>query len=295
MKPQMTGIFHKNTKQHKDAHMKKFPGKRVMVTGAGSGLGRAISLEFAKLGWKICVSDINMERAEETLALVKKNGGSGYTEKCDVTKHEEIEALAGKLENNWNGVDVVVNNAGVAAAGYMEKITLETWNWIIDINLKSLIYGCRVFIPVMEKQGGGHIVNIASSAGIASLPEMSCYNVTKAGVISLSESLRSELKPKNIGVTVVAPTFFKTNLMDQFTSSDERQRKMADMFFKKSKVTAEDIAKHTVKSIRKNRLYAITQFDGKVAWFTKRMMPETYFNVLGWGYKRGMTDKFLGI
>ena len=275
--------------------MDKFPKKRIMITGAGSGLGRAIALEFARLGWKICASDINMERADETLDLVKKNGGSGFSVLCDVTKPDQLDTLAETLVSQWGGVDIIVNNAGVAAAGYMEKIPLETWDWILNVNLKSVIYGCRTFIPILEKQGGGHIVNVASNAGIASLPEMSCYNVTKAGVIALSETLRAELKPKNIGVTVVAPTFFKTNLMDQFKSPDERQKKMADTFFKKSKTTAKDVARHVVKSVKKDKLYTITQLDGKFVWLSKRLTPETYFNVLGWGYRKGVMDRFFGM
>lgn len=275
--------------------MDKFPKKRIMITGAGSGLGRAMALEFARLGWKICVSDINMERADETLGLVKKNGGEGFTALCDVTKPDQLDTLAETLVSQWGGVDIIVNNAGVAAAGYMEKIPLETWDWILNVNLKSVIYGCRTFIPILEKQGGGHIVNVASNAGIASLPEMSCYNVTKAGVIALSETLRAELKPKNIGVTVVAPTFFKTNLMDQFKSPDERQKKMADTFFKKSKTTAQDVARHVVKSVKKDKLYTITQLDGKFVWLSKRLTPETYFNVLGWGYRKGVMDRFFGM
>ena len=266
-----------------------------MVTGAGSGLGRAISMEFASLGWNICVSDINMERADETVAMIKKSGGNAMAYHCDVTKPDKIDAMADLLVQQWGGVDIVVNNAGVAAAGFMEKIPLETWDWIIDINLKSVIYGCRAFIPILEKQGGGHIVNVASNAGIASLPEMSCYNVTKAAVISLSETLRAELKPKNIGVSVIAPTFFKTNLMDQFKSSDDRQKKMANAFFSKSKVTAGDVARHVVRAVEKNKLYAITQLDGKLAWLSKRLTPELYFNVMGWGYARGIGDKLLGM
>jgi short-subunit dehydrogenase len=119
--------------------------------------------------------------------------------------------------------------------------------------------------------------------------------VTKAGVISLSETLRVELKPKNIGVSVVAPTFFKTNLMDQFKSSDARQKDMANAFFSKSRVTAEDVARHIIRSIEKNKLYVITQADGKFVWLSKRFTPETYFNVMGWGYKKGLGDKLLGL
>ncbi len=211
--------------------MKKFTKKRIVITGAGSGLGRAVSLEFAKLGWKVVVSDIDMARAEKTVALIELARGTAIPVVCDVTSPENLEELAETVEKKWGGVDILVNNTGVAAAGYMEKIPLDTWEWILTMNLKSVIYGCRAFIPLMEKQKAGYIVNIASNAGIASLPEMSCYNVTKAAVISLSETLRNELYPKNIGVSVVAPTFFKTNLMDQFRSPDDRQKKMANAFF----------------------------------------------------------------
>lgn len=275
--------------------MKRFPKKRVVITGAGSGLGRAISIQFARLGWHVCISDIDLQRARQTERQVADNGGKPLVIGCDVTKPEQLETLAEALEKQWGGVDIVVNNAGVASAGYMEKIRLETWDWIITLNLKSVIYGCRAFIPLLEKQGGGYIVNTASNAGIASLPEMSCYNVTKAGVISLSESLKVELTPKNIGVSVVAPTFFKTNLMDQFISPDPRQRQMADAFFNKSSVTAEDVARHVMRAIRRNRLYVITQWDGKLAWFSKRMTPEIYFKVLGWIYKKGLGDRYLGM
>jgi NAD(P)-dependent dehydrogenase (short-subunit alcohol dehydrogenase family) len=275
--------------------MKRFPKKRVVITGAGSGLGRAMSIEFAKRGWRVCVSDIDMERAKATETLVSQSGGTPVVMRCDVTQPEQLESLANSLKSKWDGVDIVVNNAGVAAAGYMEKITLKTWDWIITLNLKSVIYGCRAFIPLLEAQGNGYIVNVASNAGIASLPEMSCYNVTKAGVISLSETLKVELKSKNIGVSVVAPTFFKTNLMDQFTSPDPRQRRLANAFFDKSKVTSGDVARHVLRSIERNKLYVITQTDGKFCWFCKRMTPETYFKVLGWIYKSGLGDRFLGM
>jgi NAD(P)-dependent dehydrogenase (short-subunit alcohol dehydrogenase family) len=275
--------------------MKRFLQKRVVITGAGSGLGRALSLQFAKLGWRIGIADIDPHRAAETGELVSQNGGEPLVVHCDVTRPEQLLHLADTLRGQWDGVDVVVNNAGVAAAGYMEKIDWETWDWIINLNLKSVIYGCRTFIPLLQAQGAGHIVNVASFAGIAALPEMSCYNVTKAGVICLSETLRIELLPKKIGVSVVAPSFFKTNLMDQFTSPDARQKQMAKALFNKSLVTAEDVAKDTLKAIRKNRLYVITQWDGKLAWLSKRMTPNIYHRILGWIYTTGLGDKFLGV
>jgi short-subunit dehydrogenase len=124
---------------------------------------------------------------------------------------------------------------------------------------------------------------------------MGSYNVSKAAVIAASETLKTELSLSNIGVSVVCPTFFKTNLMDQFTSPDERQRRMAEKFFEKSKISAEKIARHIISSIEQNRLYVITQKDGKFTWWAKRHFPESYFTVSSYIYRKGLMDKYLGI
>jgi len=276
--------------------MDRFKTKTVVITGAGSGFGRGLALDFAKLGWKVAVSDINMERAEDSVRLVNGSGGQGIAIRCDVTKPEEVQGLADAVVSKWGTVDIIINNAGVPVLGFMEKITLEDWRFEIDVMLMSVIYGCRTFIPIFKKQGWGHIVNTASSAGICSLPEMSPYNVTKAGVISLSETLRGELKGSNIGVKVVCPTFFKTNLMDQARSTDERQLKMGEAFFNKfSFGTVESVSRATLKAIKKNKLYVLPQPDSKLFWFMKRMTPNTYYNVNAFLYSRGILDKILGI
>ena len=270
-------------------------GKRILITGAGSGLGRAMAIEFAKEGCRIAVADINQDRAKKTVELVNKKGGEGFEIICDVKRATGFDRIAKILKKEWGGIDILVNNAAVAAAGYMEKIGVKDWDWIINENLKSVIYGCRTFIPVLAEQGEGYIVNIASSAGIVSLPEMSSYNVCKAGVISLSETLRVELAKKNIGVTVVTPTFFKSNLMDQFICTDEGQRKFFEACMEKASVTPERIAQHVVKSIKRKRMYVITQLDGKFAWRFKRYLPELYFKILSYVYCRDYLYKIFNI
>lgn len=154
---------------------------------------------------------------------------------------------------------------------------------------------CRTFIPLFKEQGYGYIINVASCAGIASLPEMGCYNMTKAATLSLSETLRGELSPYNINVSAVCPTFFKTNLMDQFTSPDKRQEILAQKFFEHSSATAEEVASHIIKNISRKRFYIIKQMDGKFVWWTKRHFPELYFNKLSFIYRKGIFHKFLGI
>jgi len=275
--------------------MKKFPEKRIVITGAGSGLGRALAVDFARLGWKIGVSDINKERAEQTADMVNEAGGNGLVFQCDVADWDQVSSMAKSVVQVWKGADVVVNNAGVPAIGILEKIPLEDWRWVIDINLMGVVHGCKAFIPIFKSQGAGHIVNIASSAGIASLSEMAPYNVTKAGVISLSETLKMELYGENIGVSVVCPTYFKTNLMEKVRCTDQTQLNRAEALFEKSKTTAEDISRHIIRSIEKNRLYVLTQKDARFVWKMKRYFPERFFRWMGFLSSRGYMDKFLGI
>ncbi len=272
---------------------KKFPNKRVVITGAGSGLGRALALEFAKKNWKIAIAEISKERAGETAVLVEQNGGTPLVIPCDVTKPEDLDRVLATLKKEWNGVDILINNAGVASAGWFEKIPLEKWDWIIGLNTKSIVHGCRSFIPYFTGQKSGYIVNVASNAGIASMPEMASYNATKAAAISLTETIKIELSRHNIGVSVVCPTFFKTNLMDQFTSPDKRQLELANTFFGNAQVSAEKVARHTITSIEKNRFYVITQKDGRNMWRMKRYFPELYFKVFSLLYRTGFYDRHL--
>lgn len=276
--------------------MERFKTKVVVITGAGSGLGRGLVLEFARLGWKIAVCDVEGGRAEESARRADEAGGEGFAVHCDVTRPEEVEDLAERVLARWGGAEIVVNNAGVPVVGYFEKIALEDWRYALDQLLMSVIYGCRVFVPIFKKQGRGHIVNTASAAGITPLPEMSPYNAAKAGVIALSETLRNEVKGSGIGVTVLCPSFFKTNLLERMRYTDERQLRMAEAFFEKfSFGTVESVSRSALDAIRKNRLYALPQPDIKILSFLKRMAPATSSRLAGFLYTRGLIDRILGI
>lgn len=274
---------------------KSYPYKRVLITGSGSGLGRALAIEFAKRKWNVIVADINFQRASDTAQLIEKYGGKSIPKKCDVTVENDCINLLTEVKKHYKGCDILINNAGVAAAGFFEKIPLKTWDWIYAINTKSIILMCRTFIPLFKEQKYGYIVNIASNAGIASLPEMACYNMTKAATISLSETLSVELSPYNINVSVVCPTFFKTNLMDQFTSPDKRQLIIAQKFFDRSHVSAEEIARHTIRNMSKKHFYIIKQPDGKLIWWFKRHVPEWYSKLLSFIYRKGYFYNYLKI
>ena len=271
--------------------MKRFPRKRVAITGAGSGIGRAMALEFARGGWRVASTDLNFGSAQKTLEMVKEAGGDGLATQVDVTEYGQVKELSEKLGREWEGLDIIINNAGVAAAGFMEEIPLEDWEWLLGVNLMGVIHGCKAFIPVFDRVGGGHIVNIASAAGIVSLYEMSIYNVSKAGVISLSETLHTELAPRNIGVSVVCPGFFKTDLLATMRVTHDRQTTMAVNAMEEATLTAEDIAREVYRGVERGRLYIIPMRDIKVLWLFKRFFPETFFKFMSRSYKTGRLDK----
>ena len=185
---------------------------RAVVTGAGSGLGRAFCLELAARKARILAADINLAAAEETVRLVEAAGGKAIAHRCDVADPEQVEGLATTIEEAYGAADLVINNAGVAVGGTIGKVPLEDWRWIMGINLWGVIYGCHVFAPRFKSRGNGHIINVASAAGLLAAPEMGPYNVTKSGVVALSETLSAELAGTGVVVTVLCPTFFKTNI-----------------------------------------------------------------------------------
>ncbi|MEW6078877.1 MAG: SDR family oxidoreductase [Thermodesulfobacteriota bacterium] len=275
--------------------MTRFTKKRAFITGAGSGLGRALCLELARDGWRIGVADVNREGAGQTAELVRQQGGEPLVISCDVTRAEDLEHAAATVEKTWGGVDVVVNNAGVSAYGDMETIPVERWRWIMDINLMGVIHGCRAFIPVLDRQGGGHIINVASYLAFLATPGSTCYNVTKAGILSLSETLRIELAARHIGVSVVMPSFFQTNLMDRLFCTDSGKEKMIRTLFSRSSVPASTIAAYVIAAMEKDRLYVLPQWDARLLWRIKRWMPGLYMKLFTFLYRKGYVNRILGV
>lgn len=282
--------------------MRRVDGKRVVITGAGSGLGRALALVLAGRGCRIGVADIDDEGAAETLEMVRGRGGDGETLHVDVSVPGEVEAMAEHFFSAWGGVDMLVNNAGVAVAGFVGGIRLQDWEWIVGINFWGMVYGCHYFIPRMKRQGGGQIVNVASAAGIVSLPEMAPYNTTKAAVVSLSETLCSELAPHGIGVTVACPSFFRTNLLDSMVYEEEFESEFTHATFEHGRLSPDQVAEAVVEAVERGRLYCVPHTSAMVQWLEKRAFPNLYYrqfaflNRKGWARpiflwmaRRGMT------
>lgn len=248
--------------------------QRIFITGGASGLGLAIAKHFAQHGWRVAIGDIHDTRGADALAAL---GEHAMVLRCDVTQEADLASARERLEREWGGVDVVVNNAGVAAAGPIEDMTILDWQWIIDINLLGVVRGCRTFVPMLKAQGRGHLVNIASMAGLLDVPFLSSYNATKAAVVSLSETLQHELADSGIAVSVVCPSFVKTNLGESLRTSDPRFATMMARLLESGDLSADDVAQHVFEAVRDKRFYVLPHLQGNVAWRLKRFLPRNFY------------------
>jgi len=258
--------------------------KSILITGAGSGFGAALAHRYATDGWNVAVTDIDEERARQTCSELQKYRGDSFGMQLDITRSEHWLQLHEIVLQKWDGLQILVNNAGVAAAGNVEDTSMEDWQWVLDIDLMGVVRGCHQFSGLMKKQKSGHIVNISSFAGLAGLPFIAAYGVAKAGVVALSEALRAEMHPYGVGVTVACPAFVKTGLLDSFRSPhadkhDDALDKVAN-WMATSDVSAEQVAEEITKAVRDNKFLLLTHGQTRWAWRMKRWFPQRYFKML---------------
>ncbi|MBH9304968.1 SDR family oxidoreductase [Pseudomonas aeruginosa] len=250
---------------------------RMMITGAGSGLGREIALRWARDGWRLALADVNEAGLAESLKLVREVGGDGFTQRCDVRDYSQLTALAQSCEEKFGGIDVIVNNAGVASGGFFGELSLEDWDWQIAINLMGVVKGCKAFLPLLERSKG-KIVNIASMAALMQGPAMSNYNVAKAGVVALSESLLVELALVEVGVHVVCPSFFQTNLLDSFRGPSPEMKHQDGKLLESSPISAADIADYIHAEVAKGSFLILPHEQARMAWRIKQQNPQAIYD-----------------
>jgi NAD(P)-dependent dehydrogenase (short-subunit alcohol dehydrogenase family) len=250
--------------------------RRAVVTGGGGGLGRAFSIELARRGGSVLVADRDLAAAEQTASLA---GASAHATACDVSRLGDVEKLLVLADEKLGGVDLLVNNAGVAVAGAVGEVPIADWEWIVGVNLWGVVYGCHVFVPRFKQQRSGQVLNVASAAGLLSAPTMGPYNVTKAAVVSLSETLSAELRELGVGVTVLCPTFFRTQILASSRSSmiDRSLNDVVEQRMSASKLQADDVARIALDACAAGALYVVPRADGRWAWRMKRLAPERYY------------------
>lgn len=259
---------------------------KAVVTGAGSGIGRAFALELARRGGHVICADISAERAAETVALIDRLGaGCGDAATCDVSSREEVEKLVARTQEVFGGPPtLVINNAGVGIGGKpVGEIGMDDWNWALGINLWGVIYGCELFTPLLRSAGRGGIINVASAAGFAAGPTMASYNVSKAGVMSLSETLAAELSGTGVNLTVLCPTVVKTNIFQdgRLAGVEVGTSGLVDRLIEWTGFSPERVAVSTLDAHDRGRLYVVPQLDAKVIWHFKRHFPVLHTRIAG--------------
>lgn len=258
----------------------------AVVTGAGSGIGRSFAVELAKRGGSVVCADINLEAAEETVKLIEQLGQKAFAVQCDVGQAEQVQTLADQAEQLLDHpVTLIINNAGVGLGGKFDEMSLEDWKWCMHVNLWGVIHGCHAFVPKFKKLGYGAIINVASAASYTAAPEMTAYNVTKAGVRALSETLSAELRKFNIKVNVLCPTLVPTNIIKNGRIPG-RYSKLADHALMNYAMTTSDaVAALTLNRLDRGQLYTTPQIDAKLFWLMKRTSPTLYAKFLGLSYQ----------
>jgi NADP-dependent 3-hydroxy acid dehydrogenase YdfG len=251
--------------------------RRVLITGAGSGLGRALAFCFAEHGWRVACADINIDAANDTVRLLTEFGVGAMALWVDVGDDASVEEMRDEVLAAWDGVDCLVNNAGVASAGSVTDASLEDWRWTLNINLVGVVRCCRAFLPAMLRQARGHVINIASFAGVANAPKMGAYSASKAGVISFSETLRAELAliASGMKVSVVCPSFFQTNLM-QTSRGPDAEKAMASKLMAAASESADDVARAIYRAAMRGDFMILPTRAEPMRWRLKRFLPELF-------------------
>jgi NADP-dependent 3-hydroxy acid dehydrogenase YdfG len=253
--------------------MKDFAGKVAVITGAGSGFGREFGRLAASLNMKLALADIQSD-ALEAIATELQNGGAEVLAlRTDVSKQADMETLAAKTFATYGGANLLFNNAGVGAGGFVWENSVADWEWVLGVNVWSVIHGVRLFVPKMLAQADEcHVVNTASVAGLLSAQTMGVYNVSKHSVVTLSETLYQDLRVAgaHIGVTVLCPAFVATGIANSernrpaelvsapLTASQKIAQAATAKAVGSGKLSAADVAAKTFDCIRENKFYCIT-------------------------------------
>lgn len=213
------------------------------------------------------------------MARAALSGDGHLAVAVDVGDDDSMQGLFERIRAEWGGVDVLINNAGIASAGPMVKTTMEEWRKVLEIDLLGVVRGCRLFLPDMLTAGRGQIINTASFAGLAGAPGGMSYGVAKAGVVALSEQLRAEVEHKGVRVSVICPAFFRTNLLDG-AIIDEKAKARVNKLMDRSPDTVDSVADKVFADAERGKFMIIPTKREPTYWRMKRWMPERYFRML---------------
>src|SRR5215469_16395106 len=264
----------------KDDTVKKFDKQLVVVTGAGSGIGRATALAFAANGARLVAADVNLAAATSVCELIRERGGQAHARQVDVADAGDMERFAVWVRAELGVPDVVVNNAGIAIIGPFFAHSEADWERIIGVNLLGVVRGCRLFGAQMAERGqGGHLVNIASAASYAPEPSLPAYSATKAAVRMLSECLRAELAEAGIGVTAICPGFTTTpiaraaRLVGIPADDEERVHEGLVRALRRRRFPPQKVARAVLLAVLRDQAVVPVNAEARVAYVLSRVAP----------------------
>ncbi|MGA0707999.1 MAG: SDR family NAD(P)-dependent oxidoreductase [Steroidobacteraceae bacterium] len=255
---------------------RRFPAKRALITGGASGLGLATAEWLARRAWRVGLVDLSAERLASAASRLSELGASEVcTAVADVADDASVKTAIDGCADRWGGLDYALNAAGVASAGYFLDTPHDDWQWLMGINLFGVVSSCRAELPHMLAGGGGLIVNVASAAGFVSGAGMSPYNVSKAGVISLSETLDQEHREQGVQVTAAMPGFFRTNLLDTARASAD-ELAVARKIMNASNLEASPVALEILLRAARGERYVVLPTQYRYLWRFKRFLPAVF-------------------
>ncbi len=253
-----------------------YPRKRTLISGAASGFGEAFSVQLAADGWTVGLCDVNSTALEEAAARVEAAGGTPLTYAFDVRDRDAYRSAVEQFIAHTGGIDLLINNAGIGSGGILGDFSLEDWDKTLGVNLMGVVHGLHFAVPHMKQQRSGHIINTASAAAFAAAPGMAAYNASKAAVLAISETLRTELQPFNIHTSVLMPTFVQTNLHKTLIGTPEAIAG-AERMITRARHTAGEVARFTLAEAGRGEFYVLFPKVARKMWNLKRWFPGRYF------------------
>lgn len=257
----------------------------AVITGAGSGIGRALALRFAQEKISgIAIADFNEQGLDETFALVENSGVTVSKHVIDVSKFEQVQRLADEVLTKHGRATHLVNNAGVGLIGSFEQISLADFEWLMSINFWGVVYGCKIFLPILQKENSAHIVNISSVFGMVAPPEQTSYCASKFAVRGFTESLRHELEGTNIRISCVHPGGILTNIARNSKvgekTPEEYKQQGVEFFDQVAKTTPETAADVIVNGIKKENVRILIGKDAYAISIVHRLFPKKYLKII---------------
>ena len=257
----------------------RYPRRRAFVTGAASGLGRTLARLLGSDGWTVGLADVDADGLDDTAEMVRRVGGRPHPVELDVTDAAAFEDAADAFVDDVGGVDLVINNAGIGAGGAFADTSLDDWHAVLSVNLMGVVHGCRAFLPPLRAEGG-HLINVASLAAVASGPFMAPYNVSKAGVQALSETLYGEVRADDVHVCVLLPPFFQTNI-DADLRGPDAMRALTQRLMERSGLDADAVARHALREAGRDRIHVLYgDWTSRLVWYGRRLSPAWYVGTL---------------